>query len=112
VPSGPAAGRGAAASDERDETDRAARAYCHQKSTWRRGTMLRTIFMIGLFSILGLMALSLVFGILGGLIGLLFALLGFAIKIAIVGAVVYFVIRIVSPETARRLRSKFSGSEL
>ena len=74
--------------------------------------MLRTIFMIGLCSILGLMALSLVFGILGGLIGLLFALLGFAIKIAIVGAVVYFVIRIVSPETARRLRSKFSGSEL
>jgi hypothetical protein len=74
--------------------------------------MLRTIFMIGLFSVLGLIVLSIVFKILGGLVGLLFALLGVAIKIALLGAAIYLVIRIFSPETARRLRAKFSGSGL
>ncbi len=72
--------------------------------------MLRTIFTIGLFALLGLFALKLVFGILGGLFGLFFVLLGVAIKIAIVGGAVYLVIRIVSPSTARQLRNKFSGS--
>jgi hypothetical protein len=71
--------------------------------------MLRTIFTIGLFTLLGLFALKLVFGILGGLFGVVLGLLGLAVKIAIVGLVVYFVIRILSPDTARRLREKFSG---
>ena len=34
---------------------------------------------------------------------------GLAIKIAIVGALIYLVIRIFSPDTARRLREKWSG---
>ena len=71
--------------------------------------MLRTVFMIGLFAILGLFALKLVFGIFGALFGLLWVLLWLALKIAIVGLVVYFVIRIVSPDTAERLRSKWTG---
>ncbi|MBI3791278.1 MAG: hypothetical protein HY275_10420 [Gemmatimonadetes bacterium] len=74
--------------------------------------MLRTIFTIGLFALLGLFALKIVFGILGGLFGVFFVLLGFAIKIAIVGGAVYLVIRIVSPGTARRLREKFSGNAI
>ncbi len=72
--------------------------------------MLRTIFTIGLFALLGLFALKLAFGILGGLLGLFVVLLGFAIKITLIGGAVYLVIRIVSPGTARRLREKFSGS--
>lgn len=71
--------------------------------------MLRTIFMIGLFALLGLFALKLAFGLFGFLFVILIALLGWAIKIAIVGLIVYFVIRIVSPDTAHRLRSKWSG---
>jgi hypothetical protein len=71
--------------------------------------MLRTIFMIGLFAVLGLFALNLVFGLFKVLFVLLIALLGWAIKIAIVGVIVYFVIRIVSPDTAHRLRSRWSG---
>ena len=72
--------------------------------------MLRTIFTIGLFALLGLFALKLVFGILGGLFVVVWVLLRYAITIAIVGFVIYLVIRIFSPDTARRMRDRFSGS--
>ncbi|HUH05086.1 MAG TPA: hypothetical protein VML75_23975 [Kofleriaceae bacterium] len=71
--------------------------------------MLRTVFMIGLFALLGLFALKLAFGLFGVLFALLIVLLGWAIKIALIGLVIYFVIRIVSPDTASRLRSKWTG---
>ncbi len=71
--------------------------------------MFRTIFMIGLFAIAGLFVLKLVFGLFGVLLGVFGGLLGLAIKVAIVGALIYLVIRIFSPDTARRLREKWSG---
>ena len=71
--------------------------------------MLRTIFTIGIFALLGLFALRLAFGLFGWLFALLFVLLGLAIKIAIIGAIIYLVIRIFSPDTARRMREKWSG---
>ena len=74
--------------------------------------MLRTIFSIGLFAILGLIALKFIFGIFGFAVGIFVWLLFAAIKIGIVGLVIYFIIRIVSPDTAARLRAKFSGSGL
>jgi hypothetical protein len=72
--------------------------------------MLRTVFVIGAFVVLGFFVLGSVFSIFGVVIGLAITLLMFALKALIIGAVVYFVIRIVSPETARRLRDRFSGS--
>ena len=72
--------------------------------------MFRTIFSIGLFAVLGLFALKFVFGIFGVVLGLFLWLFFAAIKIAIVGLVIYFIIRIVSPDTAARLRQKWSGS--
>lgn len=74
--------------------------------------MLRTILMTGLMVMLGIFALGFVFKIFGGLIGLTFLLLGFAIKALIVGGVAYLVIRIVSPDTARRLRERWSGTSI
>lgn len=71
--------------------------------------MLRTILAIGLFAVLGLFALKLVFGILGPLFAFLTWMLFLALKIAAVGLVIYLLIRIFSPETARRLREKWSG---
>lgn len=71
--------------------------------------MLRTIFSIGLFAVLGLIALKVVFGIFGVVIGLFVTLLFWALKIALVGLVIYFIIRLVSPDTARRLRERWSG---
>jgi hypothetical protein len=71
--------------------------------------MLRTIFIIGLLALGGLFLLKLAFGLFAIGFGLLGWLLVFAIKVAIVGAVIYLAIRIFSPETARRLRDKWSG---
>jgi hypothetical protein len=72
--------------------------------------MLRTIFMIGLFAVGGLLLLKLAFGLFVGVLGIFGWLLGLAIKIAIIGALIYLAIRIFSPETARRLRARWSGS--
>ena len=72
--------------------------------------MLRTIFVIGFFALAGLFALKLVFGIMPALLGLVWWLLMIAIKIAIIGAIIYFVIRLVSPDTARRLRTRWSSN--
>jgi hypothetical protein len=74
--------------------------------------MLRTIFLIGLFAIGGLFLLKLVFGILGVFFVLLIGLLKAAIFIGLVGAVIYLVIRVVSPSTAERLRERWSGSSM
>ena len=86
--------------------------YESQKGTFdSRETpgMLRTIFSIGLFAILGLVALKFLFGILGVAVGLFLWLLVAAIKVGLVLLVVYFIIRIVSPETARKLRERWAG---
>jgi hypothetical protein len=72
--------------------------------------MLRTIFMIGLFALIGLLALKLVFNILGPLFAILLWALFLALKIAIVGFVIYLIVRVVSPDTARRWKEKFSGT--
>ena len=69
--------------------------------------MLRTIFMIGLFALAGLFLLRLLFGVIFVGFGLLGWLFGFAIKALIFGALIYLVIRIVSPDTARRMRDRF-----
>jgi len=74
--------------------------------------MLRPILIIGLFALAGLFLLKVFFGVLGPILGLAFGLLGLAVKIAIAGAIVYLIIRIVSPETARRLRERFSGNQI
>jgi hypothetical protein len=65
--------------------------------------MLRTLFTVGIVALLGLVALKLVFGLLGPLVALLFWLVGLAIKVLLLGAVVYFVVRLVSPATAERI---------
>jgi hypothetical protein len=72
--------------------------------------MLRTIFAVGLMAILGLIALKFIFGIFGFLFVVLFGLFFLALKIACIGLVLYLVIRILSPDTARRIRQKWSGA--
>ena len=74
--------------------------------------MIRTLLMTGIMVMLGIFALGFVFKIFGGLIGLTFVLLGFAVKALIVGGIAYLAIRIISPETARRLRERWSGTSM
>ncbi len=72
--------------------------------------MLRTIFIIGLLAFVGLFALKLVFGILGGLFGIFFALLSMAIPVLIIGAIIYVLMLVFAPDTARGMREKFGGN--
>jgi hypothetical protein len=71
--------------------------------------MLRTILVVGALALLGLVALKLVFGLMGPLVALLFWLLGLALKVAVLGLVGYVVIRIVSPSTAQRLKERWGA---
>ncbi len=71
--------------------------------------MLRTLFTVGLIAMLGLVALKVVFGLLGPLVGLLFMLVGFAIRVLLIGAVLYFVVRVISPSTAERIERAVRG---
>jgi hypothetical protein len=71
--------------------------------------MLRTIFAIGAVALLGLLALKLVFGLMGPLVTLLLWLLGLAVQVALLGVVGYLVIRLVSPTTAERLKERWGG---
>lgn len=77
-----------------------------------KASMLKTILMTGVLVMAGIFALGFVFSIFGGLIALTFVLLGFAIKALVVGAIAYLVIRIVSPDTARKLRERWSGTSI
>lgn len=72
--------------------------------------MLRTIFTLGIIALVGLFALKLVFGILGGLFGIFFALLGMAIPVLVIGALIYVVMLVFAPDTAKGMRDKFGGS--
>lgn len=69
--------------------------------------MIRTIFYIGIATLLGLFALKLLFGVLGFAFVLFGGLLMIAVKIALVGGAIYLVLHLVAPETARRLRGKY-----
>jgi hypothetical protein len=72
--------------------------------------MLRTLFTVGLFALIGLFALKVVFGVAIIGLALFFGLAMFALKVVLIGGVVYLAIRIVSPGTAKALRDKFSGT--
>ena len=69
--------------------------------------MIRTIFYIGIATLLGLFALKLLFGVLGFAFVLFGGLLMIALKIALVGGAIYLVLHLVAPETARRLRGRY-----
>jgi len=70
--------------------------------------MLRAIVMIGFLVVLGMFAAGLVFNVLGGLIGLVIGVAILAVKLLIVGGLLYFGIRVVSPGTAQRLKDRWA----
>ena len=74
--------------------------------------MLRTVMMIGIFALLGMFALKMAFGLFGALFALLGVFLGLALKIAIVGVIGYVGLRIFAPNTARKLRDRWSGTSV
>lgn len=72
--------------------------------------MLRTIFVVGALALAGLVALKLVFGLMGPLVALLFWVAALAFKVAVLGLAGYVVLRLISPATANRLKERWSRS--
>ncbi len=62
--------------------------------------MFRSILGFALFAALAFVALNIFFGILGGLFGLALWIL----KLAAIGFVLYFALRLISPSTADKIR--------
>ncbi len=67
--------------------------------------MLRALIGFALFAVVALAALHLFFGLFGVVVGLAVVLL----KFALVGFLLYLVLRVVSPSTADRIRDLISG---
>ena len=74
--------------------------------------MLRAILMLGLLVVLGMFAAGLVFNVLGGLVGLVIWVAVLAIKLAVVGGILYFGVRILSPNTAQRLKDTWAETRV
>ena len=66
-----------------------------------------TSFGIGLLGVL-----VIVFGVAGGLLGLLISLAWFALKVALVVGLVYWLLTVFSPETARKMRDVLRGGSV
>jgi hypothetical protein len=60
--------------------------------------------------VIGACVLRLVTGVVGGLLGVLLTLAWFAAKILIFVGVAYFVLSIISPDTARKVRERVGGT--
>src|SRR2546426_11137322 len=67
--------------------------------------MFRSILGFALFAALAFVALNIFFGILGGLFGLALWIL----KLAALGFILYFVVRLVCPSTADKIRGAIKG---
>jgi len=74
--------------------------------------MIRTAASIALVVLIAWVAIRLVFGFAGGLLALLISLLWFALKILLVVGLVYWLLTVFSPETAKKMRDTFRGESL
>jgi hypothetical protein len=74
--------------------------------------MLRTAASIAIVGLICWVAIKIVFGVTGGIIGLLLSLAWLLLKIALVVGLVYWLLTVFSPETARKMRDALKGESL
>jgi len=68
--------------------------------------MFRTILGYAVLAIVGIIALKLVFG----LIGVVFSLLWVVLWLAFLGFVFYLILKVISPRTAQRVKDSIKGT--
>lgn len=73
---------------------------------------MRTFAAVAIISLLGWIAIKIVFGVAGGIVGLLLSIAWLALKILLVAGIVYWVISVFSPETARKMKDAIKGETL
>lgn len=72
---------------------------------------MKTVAAVAIAVVAGYVAIQLVFGFAGGLIGLLFSVAWFALKILVFAGVAYWVLSIIAPDMAKRVRERVGGSQ-
>ncbi len=70
--------------------------------------MFRTAATLALAALVTLVAIRIIFGVAGGILGLILGVAWLFLKLLIVAAIVYFVLTLVAPDTARKVRDRFS----
>ena len=73
---------------------------------------MRTFATVAIVALIGWIALKIVFGVAGGIVGLLLSLAWIALKVLLVVGIVYWLLSVFSPETARKMRDTFKGQTL
>jgi hypothetical protein len=71
--------------------------------------MLRTAFALGVAVVIGACVLRLFTGVVGGLLGVLIGFAWLGLKVLVFVGVAYFVLSIISPDTARKVRERVGG---
>ena len=74
--------------------------------------MIRTAASIALIVLVAWVVVRIVFGFAGGLLALLLSLAWFALKVLLVVGLVYWLLTVFSPETAKKMRDTFRGESL
>lgn len=73
---------------------------------------MKTVAFLAVVVVLGYVAIKIVFGVAGGIVGLLLSLAWFVLKVALVVGLVYWLLTVFSPETAKKMRDAFRGESL
>jgi len=68
---------------------------------------MRTILGFAVLAVIGIVVLKLAFGLLGALSGLIW----FVLKLALVGVLIYWVLKLIAPSTARRVEDMIRGQK-
>jgi len=74
--------------------------------------MIRTAASVAIVGLICWVAIKIVFGVTGGIIGLLLSLAWLLLKIMLVVGLVYWLLTVFSPETARKMREALKGESL
>jgi len=74
--------------------------------------MIRTAASVAIVGLICWVAIKIIFGVTGGIIGLLLSLAWLLLKIMLVVGLVYWLLTVFSPETARKMRDAIKGESL
>lgn len=71
---------------------------------------MRTAASLAVVALLGFVCLKVVFGFAGGIIGILLSLAWLALKVLLAAGVLYWLITVFSPDTAKKMREAMRGN--
>ena len=74
--------------------------------------MIRTVASIALVAVICWVAIRILFGVGGGILAILLSLAWLALKVVLVAGLIYWLLTVFSPETAKKMRQAFRGESL